>query len=536
MPNRPIEMKANATGASPPEAVTRPAILRGLTASYVQTAITLAITFVTTPLFLRLLGAELFGLWATISSILAYFSLTGMGLPQAVANRLAASHAQGRSDETADLLVSAAWAMGALGATGAIIIGALLRFGVISRELFRGSFEMRHAAMPVLLISVAGYILATPLDQFRGALRAFQRVDLEQGIVTVTRSVSLLAGGAVLLGGGGIVMLAASQAVTTVVFSVACVVLIVRLYPELGLRAFRFNRRVLRDLIAPSGHFVLLSAAGALIWNSSNIVIATSLGTAAVTPYAVSMRLLTMASGWMSVGTTALMPATTAIWSAGDRDRVKRLLVKVLRFTMGATALLCIEFAFNGREFIRLWAGPYAGVPPAVFLILIAIFAIRAFAVCFEFVIVALSHHRAYAYVAMAEGVGGLVLAIALAQRFGLVGVATATLVAHLCGSGWFLPWRGSRLVNLKATETLNCVLLPLVPASLVSAACAWGLAGLGHGREGAWTWWLARSGISALAFVLTHAIVGVNADERRGVKRRVVVLRDTLVRRWSGK
>lgn len=507
-----------APAASAPSVVTRGRVLRALTASYVQTAVTMLISLATTPLYLRLLGGEMYGLWLTAMSFVTYFSLSGAGFPQAATNRLAAAHAEGQPARAGVILTTAAWTTLLLAALGAALGAGLVGSGLVSPGLFRGSPAMQRVAIPAILILVGTHLGVMPLEQFRGALRAFQRVDVEQALTTVSRVTQLALGALVLLRGGGVIALAAAQTSVTWVVGLASMLLVARLFPAVPLRPARWDAGLARELASPSLHFLLLSIGGALIWNTDNLVLSSHLGTLAVTPYAVSVGLMSTVTNLLLVGTGSLLPSLTALWATGEKARLRTLLYEVLRVVTAASGLLILELGFHGREFIGLWAGPDAVAPRSVFLALLAIFFIRTVAACFGLLFVATSTHHRYAYAALAEGAVNLALSLVLVRHIGMLGVALGTLIAHVLGTGSYLPWTGSRMAGLRVGTLLREVALPSAVPALGAGAV--GVVMSGVLAPGGWVSWVVRCGVMALVFCAIYGVFFVNAWEKEALAR----------------
>lgn len=475
-------------------------LFRGVAASYLQATVGALVTLVAVPIYLRLLGQELYGLYLVAFSWVTYLQLARFGFPQVTQNQVAEAHATGNLDAAAALLRTAVRLTAAMAAAAGVVAAGLAASGVISPGLFQGSEASQRLALPVLAVAAAGYLLALPLEQFSAVLRGLQRVHLEQLVTAGVRLLALGGGIAVLLAGWGVVGLAASQAAAPLLIGGASLVLVLRILPRPVRARARASLGLARALFQPGMHFLLLSLAGALTWSLDNIVISGFVGTAAVTPYAVSGRLLTLFLTWLALGLGAVRPTVTALWSTRQRDRLLVLVLRMWRVAAGAAVLLGIEFAFFGRGFIELWAGPEAVLGRGPFLVLVAAMAVRALTLGSEVLLLAASRHERYAYLAVFQGLLNLGLSVALVQRLGVLGVALGTLLSYACCTGWFVPWSVGRLLDLRASRVLRTVFVPLVlpcTGGLLAAAASSAFLG-GQG----WLPWLAGTGATAGAFL----------------------------------
>jgi O-antigen/teichoic acid export membrane protein len=509
--------------------LSRRGILRGLGASYVQAVIGVLVTLIGTPIYLALLGQETYGLYLAVSAWTAYLALFRVGFPQAAGNQMAAAHARHDTDRVSRVLKTSLALTSASAAAGALIGAALIGTGVVTAGLFQGSETTRRLALPLLVTCGAGFLLALPFQQCNAALRALQNVHLEQLILAATRVLGLAAGVGVLWVGLGAVPFAVSQAAVAVFAGAACGIAAIRALPTASWRRSRVSAHLAGEILRPGVHFLLLALSGALIWSTDNIVISMFRSTADVTPYAVSYRLVTLSITWLSMGIGALTPTVTALWSAGDGEKLERLVLQISKLGMAAMTLTAIVLALLGCDFIRIWAGPEAVVAQPVMWTFVATLLIVSFSMGFEVFLVATSKHARYAYVALLEGALNLVLSLVLVRYWGLLGVALGTLTAHLLGSGLFVPRSVVNHLGLSWVQVLRYTIAPLLLPSAATVLAA--MAAMRVAEPSGWIAWLFCAAISSTVFLVSYAAIGMNPWERANARR----LLDALRRRRLG-
>ena len=93
---------------------------------FITTAITLLISFIIVPLVLGFIGEIEYGIWLTISSIVAWFNYFDVGLGNGLRNKLAVALAEG-DDEMANIYISSSYAI-----IGIISIAMFLGFYIIA--------------------------------------------------------------------------------------------------------------------------------------------------------------------------------------------------------------------------------------------------------------------------------------------------------------------------------------------------------------------------------------------------------------------
>lgn len=496
----------------PVAAVSRGSMLRAVTSSYGQGLLSTAVGLLLTPLYLAYLGTEMFGLWATVLSVAGYLSMGGLGIPQAAGNLMAQAAARGERNEVAHIFATAVRTATVIAIAGALLLGALVGAGTWGTRLLGRGTGAGSLATTLIAIVAAGLMLNLPLEQARAALRAWQRVDVDQAAVSLGRLAGLLVTAGVFWLGGGVVAAAIVHSTSLILPGVAAWT-IGYFWLRMPLRVSGADRRHVALLLRPGSHFFLLMLAGALIWGTDNIVIATHLGAAAVTPYSVATRLFMVVTGWLTMGLAALTPTVAALWGGGETARLQRLFVVVLRMGLAIALLLAVELGVFGRDFLALWTGGRTHVDIAVFSVLWGVFLLRAVGSCFEVMLLGTSQHHTYAYIALVEGFVNLALSLLLVRTWGTAGVAVGTLVSLSLFTGWYVPWRSMMLAGLSWRRFWRGVLRPVALPAAVSLAIAVVLSHLC--APVGWVAWLACTGITAAAFVALYALLGATTDEK---------------------
>ena len=128
--------------------VARSRITAGVLASYANQAASAASNFLILPLYLRYLGAERYGLWVTISGIVAYFGLLNFGVVQTTANRFGSAFVA-RNEALSRVLASGFWSFARTIGIAALVAAAASPW-IPWQVLFRGSEALRMSCLRLL--------------------------------------------------------------------------------------------------------------------------------------------------------------------------------------------------------------------------------------------------------------------------------------------------------------------------------------------------------------------------------------------------
>jgi O-antigen/teichoic acid export membrane protein len=406
----------------------------GLTAAASMGArgVALATTFITVPLTLRYLGAEQYGLWATITSVTALLGFADFGLGNGLVNGV--SEALGRdSQEAVRRYVSSVFYMLVLVMT---VLGLAFAgiYGVVPwPQLFNvSSAEAASVAGPAMAVFLGITLVGLPLSAVQSV-----RAGLQEGFMSgvwqgVGSVVSLIALVAAILARARLPWLVLALGGGPIVAALLNGLALIRrrpwLFPHIRLATFPAVRHMMRLGLM----FFVLAIAVAVAYQTDNIVIARVLGSAQVTQYAVPMKIFMVPPLIMSFALTPLWPAYGEALARGEITWVRRTFMRSLTISATLGALLSAVLLAFGTPILHAWAGK--AVHPTAPLIL----ALSAWALlqCITGPIAmylnganALGFQAVCATVMM---VANLVLSIALTRAVGVSGPAWGSVIAQV--------------------------------------------------------------------------------------------------------
>jgi O-antigen/teichoic acid export membrane protein len=395
---------------------------------------------------LHALGAARFGMWIALVVAVSFTGLLDFGFSQAVA-RFAGEH---RARRNATAVNSFIVAMGAAYAVAFVLVLAMtVGIGLVFPVLIRVPAGQQPFVLPGAVLIGIATALGLWMGFFTSILHSHQRLAIANAVragywVCFTLLTSLAA-----LLGLGITGLAAAMAVTAALTCVALGVLVTKSVP--GLRVRRPELAYLRQALRYSVFMFLVSAGAAVVFETDTLVIAAFVGTAAVTSYAVTLRLTRGLTGFLHKVTDVLFPFYAGMRAAGDTARMRENFLATTRIEFAGAILVALGLIFVGQPLVALWVGASNVASAGVFGLAIALIICEAVVHPGAVLAAATGGERPMAIVNNTEALVNLALSIALALRFGVVGVIGATVLAQALTNLWFLPrWAMSSLrINL---------------------------------------------------------------------------------------
>jgi O-antigen/teichoic acid export membrane protein len=400
---------------------------------------------ISVPLTVKYLGAERYGLWMTISSVIAILGFADLGMGNGLLNAI--SEANGKDDrQMAQEYVSSTFFM----LSGVAIILGILFIIVYPLVSWQGFFHVSSAqavaeAGPAMYVFVYCFLINIPLGIIQRVQTGYQEGfinNLWQGAGNLLG----LAGVLVVInlkGGLPWLVLAMAGAPAFVAFLNGIILFRLRrpwLCPDLRKATSEAAKRIIRLGVL----FFLLQIAAAFAFSSDNIVAAQILGPKAVTLYSISMKLFGIAPMILSMVLYPLWPAYGESISRGDIVWVKKTLKRSFVAAILITGVPSLILALFGVQIIRLWVGP-AMIPP---LILLAGFAvsttIQAGGNAVAMFLNGSNIIGVQTGLALLMSVSAIIAKIVLAKKIGLPGIVWGTIIAYVIFTaiplGFYVP------------------------------------------------------------------------------------------------
>jgi O-antigen/teichoic acid export membrane protein len=400
--------------------------------------VSVATALISVPLTLNYLGSERYGMWMTMSSLIAMFSFADLGMGHGIMSVVAQLSGTANRGTVRSVASSGFFALSAIAALILIAFSVLYPF-VSWPDLFNvKSVAARSEAGPALAVVVMCFALAIPL-----AVVARIQMGLQQSYAaSLWRCLGNVLG---LIGVLFVIWLEGGLPWLVIAFLggpiVASIINTIHFFgvsePDLAPQLKFISRPTVVRIATIGSLFFGLQIAIALSLASDNIIIAQKLGAEAVTHYAVPEKMFNLIGLVTSMVLFPLWPAYGEALARGDRDWVRKTLLRSLSAAVVTTAGLSVILVIFGARIIALWTGP--GIDPPFLLLLgfgiwkvmeaggnaVSMFLNGANVFQFQLLLAALLASVA------------IILKLTLVTRIGIAGVIWATILADLVTIPW---------------------------------------------------------------------------------------------------
>jgi len=339
-------------------------LISGIATSLVSRGAAAVAPLILIPITLAYLGSEVYGLWMATAAIASMALWADFGLGNGLLTKLAPCHANGDWD-AARRYVSTAYAV--LIATAASLLGLLWALsGVVPwASIFNVTDpSLVPLAKQIALVCLSALLINIPLSLVQRVQYAHQQVAQSNLWQAAGSFVSVaLAWAAVHAKASPTVVVSAAVAGPLLVNVANSAFVYLREGRLLAPRPGSVDRRFARALIQLGSQFFILSIVTSIALNADNLIIAHTLGLAAVTGYAVPAKLFTALGLIVTLVNLPLWPANGEALAHRDLEWVRRTTRRMTLVSGTAILLPSALLIIGGNALISVWVGGILHVP-----------------------------------------------------------------------------------------------------------------------------------------------------------------------------
>lgn len=478
-------------------------------------AISLLVTFITTPLYLHRLGESSYGILILVTSILTPLGLLDLGIGPATIKYVAESESVRDRPQSIRYIRSTLLFNLSVGAIGAIVIAGLAH--VLTRSVFKipvadqwiAQISLYWVALRWLALQTGNLFSSIPI-----ALRRYKVYSA--GAILASSSIDAT-GLLALYTGGDLVAVTRAEALTAIVIVGGWILVGRRLLPELKiwpqwhppsfLKTFRF------------GFWQMTSNIGALFAHETERVLLGILVSAAAVGYynvAWGLHVATYSLTY-SLG-QVLFPTFSHLQGLGQREQSCRMVVQAT-WLLGILSIgLYVPLFVFARDLLGLWVGPAVAANALGVLRVLALAGmVASLFVVPSFYLMGIGKTTWLAWEAFMQGAITVGVSLALIPSLGLNGAAWGVLAStlshltfiYLVWARFLREWISGRVFfSMLAGLLVTAVTLVLTLSSLRQAL--------------AWTpTWITLIGTYGLCAILTISLVALVDGALPGGKSR---------------
>ena len=464
----------------------------------------IAAAFLLTPYMLRRLGDQRYGMWSLTYSLIDYCWLLELGFRSATLNFVASYHAKS-DQETVNSVINTSLIY--FICVGLLVVLLTLVFAPVIPQFFQVPPELQREFRSLLVLVGFSWGLGAAFLVFQAALEGLQRFDVVSRIAIGGNCLRIGAWAWALAAGYGTLTLVGVFIVVQLVSYGCHVWFLKRILGGLRLSFGYFSGAWLRKLTGYGKHAFLATVSQQAVLQTPPLVIGHFMPVAFVGYFNVATKLVaaTITDPVFRVGLVS-SPKSAELAARGDLQGASRLTFYANRYCLLLILPLCILFGVFGRDMLTLWIGAdrAAKTMPLLLPLLLG-----AGVIASQFnssaVLYGVAGHQGFAKGFAAEALIGVLAMLAVAPRFGAVGVAWVAGILGSLNRGLLTSWLVCQRLNVSWRQFVAAI----YGRPLAVGAVVFGLAWIIRIETGDGRSWMLLLAIAAL-ILATHAALSI--------------------------
>jgi O-antigen/teichoic acid export membrane protein len=428
-----------------------------------------------TRILIHRLGAEHYGIWAQIFSILEYFWFFDLGLNTAVTNFCARFLAVGDERKINETISTSLFYFSVI---GLIICGLAPLVSVYAPRFFQVNARDREEFSTLILMTCISWGLCIMVHLFVSALDGFQRFDLTSRVMVlqvVLRSAGYFAA---LETGHGLVMMAEVFVATQIMGYALNFWNFRRVFPALRISPVYVKLAMFRDVFRYGIKSFVASGSTLVLQQGGPLMVGHSLGETAVGFYGLPSKLLLQAIDAVSRIGMVTRSSAAELSVTGRRESVIALGVYSNRYSLTLFMPLACFLLIWGRALILRWVGQQmaenSGPLLPVFLLSYALVLAAQFNS--SSLLFGVGSHGGYARGLVMEAVCYIGALVVVVPRYGILGAAWVSASMMIAVRGIYTPWLVSRALETSYVEYMRGIYVRPLLAAVPVLALGWAL------------------------------------------------------------
>lgn len=392
---------------------------------FVSWLLPLGLTFFATPLVVKRLGVEEYGLYALVLGFISYSFTFSIG--RAITKYVAEYRASGQTERINEVLAATLWINLFVGLAGTLTVCLLARIIVVS--LFDIKPEMQENAVIAFYLASATVFFWMQQQVFSGVVQAVHRLDVFSGISTVVSVLGVVGNIIIVLLGYGVKELLIWNLVNTALSGYWFYLSGKRLLPEA-----KWGFRCSREIIKSVAKFAAGTSANQLIFNFLLLfergLITRQLGTESLTYYVVPMNLTGQIHIFCSSLLLMIFPLASELGAKLEMKRLQEVYEQTSKYIFAIVTFIVISMSICGYEFFSLWLSPaFADKTYFIVIIQAVTFGTMAIGIIAWQIMEGLGNTRNNALVSIPWAALSLILMLLLIPFFQLEGVGLGRML-----------------------------------------------------------------------------------------------------------
>lgn len=489
----------------------------GLILSYVSQGIGILSGVLYTPVLLRFLGQNEFGLYQLVNAVVSNLALLNFGFGSSYMRFYSQYKAKNDEKKIAEfngMFLTLFLALSLI----ALIIGGILYLNVdsiFSARLTRPEIEK---AKILMIIIVANMALMFPNIVFDCQTTAHEKFAFQKGLTIISNILNpFIMLPLLFLGYGSVTMVLVTflLSLTSLIFNIIYSLKVL----QVKFIFTRFDLSLFKQLGAFTFFIYLNIMVNSIFWSVDKMLLGGMVGTIAVAIYGVAAQIQGMYQQLTSsVGSIFITRVNRLVAETNDDILISELFTRVGRIQFIIVSLILTGFIFFGRSFIQIWAGAEYEMSYRIALILMIPAGVDYIQTVGIEIQRAKNKHQSLAVIYLIVAISNIFISMLCIKMWGLSGATIGSALTLIIGKGFITNIYYQKVLDIDIIFFWKQV-LKFIPALI--APCIAGVIIVNFIHIGS----IIRLGIWIIVYVIIFAVSMWTISMNRWEKQSVISL-----------
>lgn len=308
------------------------------------------LSFLYTPLLLRYLGQEAYGVWSTILSVVNWIAFFDVGVGNGLRNTLTRYIVLGEKKK-ARVCVSTGYISLSLISTVFFIIAFLAICSFDVNHFFNTEIHIRSTLLASVLFMCINFVMSLS----RSLIYAIQKAEYVGLMTVLTQAINLLGVFALSMQSHrSLISIAILVGISGIIVNLLFSLSVWKRYDYLIPQINCFNTKYLKDICSIGVKFFLIQISSLLLYSTDTVIISRLFGPIFVTPYQACYSMFGFISGMFAAMIVPLWSKYTVYNERQDYRWIRNTLLK-MDLIMPVVAVILIALTFLFKPIALFW-------------------------------------------------------------------------------------------------------------------------------------------------------------------------------------
>ncbi len=406
----------------------------GTILSYVSIIVSTLIQLLYTPLLIKMLGQDEYGLYSLVSSIIGYLTVLDLGFGNAIIVYTAKYREQKLYKKEKQLHGMFLVIFCIIGIVAGIL-GLLLYFNV--DYIFgntMSNYELNKTKIMMLILSF-NLIITFPFSIYSSIISAYEKFTFQKImsiINTLLKPIIMIP----------LLFLGFKSITMTVVITIVNIIVMLSNYfycknkLNIKIKFYGFDKKIFKEIFTYSIFIFIAVIVDKINWSVDQFILGAVSGTIAVSLYAVASQLNTLFINLSTAISGVMLPKMSKmIANNATNDEITNEFIKVGRLQYFVVFLMVSGLVLFGKEFIITWAGKDFETSYYIAIILIIPLSVPLIQNLGLSIMQAKNMHKFRSIMCAIIAIINIAISIPLAKYYGGIGSAIGTSISLIVGN-----------------------------------------------------------------------------------------------------